>query len=149
MAGLAFVVNAAEASTTTSLKTMLQIVAATNIRAHIKEWSCAFQGTSNTAAPILVQVYLQTGAGTSSAATISKLDTDAAETLQTTALETFTAEPTRNDTLIMQELVHPQTGYTWQAPFGGEIPVNGGNRLGFLVTAGAAVDCTFRVVGEE
>jgi hypothetical protein len=77
-----------------------------------------------------------------------KHDDAADETLQVTAQQAASAEPTAGDVLMTEE-VHPQTGYTWQAPFGKAIPVGGGDRLGVRVTAGADVNCVVRLNGEE
>lgn len=135
-------------STGTSLKTILQIVAASNHKVLVDEISVSFQGTSNTASPILVQITRQTSAGTMTSLTLAKDPDDWDETIQTTAQHTATAEPTAGTT-IMEEYVHPQTGYTWQAPYGKAIAVGGGDRLGIVVTAGSSVSCTARFTGEE
>jgi hypothetical protein len=148
MAGLNFVAQTAEIATGTSKKTLLQLVAAANHRVKVKEISISFDGTSNTAAPILVQALRQSDAGTMSALTLVKWDADDDETLQTTAQHTATAEPT-GTTEVLGEQVHPQGGYTWQAPFGGEIVINGGDRLGIAVTAGADVNAKVRAICEE
>lgn len=148
MAGVGFKAVTAEVSTGTSLKTIIQVVAASNHRCVIKEWSISFQGTSNSAAPILVEVLRQSTAGTMSSLTPVKNNSGDDETLQTTAQHTATAEPTAGD-VIDSVLVHPQTGYTWQAPFGSELIIVGGGRLGIRVTAGASVDCVATIKGEE
>ncbi len=148
MAGLRATAQTAEVATGTSKKTILQIVAAANHRVLVKEISISFKGITNTAAPIIVQVLRQTDAGTMSALTMQKVDENAGETLQTTAQHTATAEPTGSSE-VMGEEVHPQGGYTWQAPFGGEIVIKGGNRIGIAVTAGADVNCKARVILEE
>lgn len=83
-----------------------------------------------------------------SALTLVKDPDDTDETLQTTAQHTATAEPTAGDILV-SELIHPQTGYTWQAPFGKAIKIGGGDRLGFRVLAGADVNAIVRAVLEE
>lgn len=148
MAGVNGVAQTAEIATGTSRKTLLQLVAAANHRMMVKEFSISFDGTSNTAAPIEVELLRQSDAGTMSSLTLHKWDADDDETLQTTAQHTATAEPTGTD-CIMSEQVHPQGGYTWQAPFGGEIIINGGDRLGLAVTAGADVNAIVRMVFEE
>jgi hypothetical protein len=148
MAGIKAVAQTDEIATGTSKKTLLQLIAASNHRILVKEVSISFDGTSPTAAPILVEVARQTDAGTASSLTPVKIDQDGDETLQTTAQHTATAEPTEGD-VPMREKVHPQGGYTWQAPFGGEIVVNGGDRLGVVVTSGASVNAVARVVFEE
>lgn len=148
MAGLEAVAQTAEIATGTSLKTLLQIVAATNTRVKIKEWSISFDGIANTDAPIQVNLVRQTTAGTMSALTPEKLNESDQETLQTTAQHTATAEPTTGNT-VMSEQVHPQAGYTHQARLGSEIIVRGGNRLGISVLAGTDVNAKVRIVFEE
>lgn len=148
MAGCRFKGVISGVSTGTSLKTILQVVAASNHAVLIDEISVSFQGTSNTASPILVTIARNSSAGTMSALTLVKDPDDWDETMQTTAQHTATAEPTQG-TIIMEEYVHPQTGYTWQAPHGKAIKVGGGDRLGIQVTAGASVSCAVRVTGEE
>lgn len=148
MSGVGFKITKSAVATGTSLKTIVQVVAASNHAILIKEISISFAGTSNTATPILVKISRQTTAGTMSALTPVKDPDDSDETLQVTAQHTATAEPTAGD-VLMEEYVHPQTGYTWQAPFGQAIKIGGGDRLGVNVTAAADVNCTVRVVGEE
>ena len=58
------------------------------------------------------------------------------------------AEPTAGD-VLMTIAVHPQTGYTWQAPFGGELIVTGAEYLGIEVHAAANVNCVAGMIGEE
>ena len=148
MAGVGFKAVTAEIATGTSLKTLLQIVAAANHGVLLWEFSVSFKGTNNAAAPIAFNVLRQTTAGTMSALTLVKDPDDTDETLQTTGQHTATAEPTASDVLI-SELIHPQTGYTWQAPFGRAIKIGGGDRLGFRVLAGADVNAIVRAVLEE
>src|SRR4051812_42852825 len=115
MAGLYFSAVTGEVVTGTSQKTILQLVAATNTRVKVREWSFSFIGTSNTAQPIRCQLMSQTDAGTMTSLTLKKRISADSETLQTTAQHTATAEPTTG-TAFKAEEVHPQTGYTWQAP---------------------------------
>ena len=149
MAGVGFAVVTAEIATGTSAKTLAQVVAASNHAVTIHEINIDFQGTSNTAEPIYVEVVRQTDAGTTSALTPVKYpNDDSAETLQTTARHTATVEPTTTD-VLRRNFVHPQTGYTWQAPYRGEIKVGGGDRLGVRVTAAADVGAVVTIYGEE
>jgi hypothetical protein len=148
MAGVRFKAVTGQISTGTSAKTLMQIVAAANHAVLIDEVSISFDGTSNTATPIKVDVLRQTSAGTMSALTPVKDPDDSDETLQVTAQHTATAEPTAGDVLL-SEHVHPQQGYTWQAPFGRAIKIGGGDRLGVRVTAAASVNAIVRVTGEE
>ncbi len=148
MAGVYFSAVTGEVVTGTSQKTILQLVAATNVRVKVREWSFSFIGTSNTAQPIRCQLMTQTDAGTMSSLTLKKKISTDSETLQTTAQHTATSEPTTG-TAFKAEEVHPQTGYTWQAPFGGEEVIVGGARLGFVVTAGATTSVQVRSDCEE
>jgi len=150
MADLSFVAQPAKIATGTSVKTLVQLLAAANQRVKVKEISISFDGTSNTATPIYVEVVRQTSAGTiTNTTTLRKVDPDFTETLQTTCKDTATAEPTDSGDVPMAELVHPQTGFLWQAPFAGELKIPGGGRLGVRVTAAANVNASVRVVGEE
>ncbi len=149
MAGVLFAAQSPKIATGVAAKTILQLVAATNTRIKLKEWSISFDGTSNTATPLLVELVRQTSAGTMTALTLRKINNSDAETLQSTSQHTATAEPTDASDVPYTELIHPQTGYTWQAPFGGEIIVKGGERLGLRVTAAATVNAEARFVGEE
>lgn len=149
MSALGIVGQAEAVATGTSVKTLIQLLAPTNQRLKVKEISISFNGTSNTATPILVEVVRQTGAGTMSALTLRKADPDDTETIQTTAQQNATVEPTDSGDVPMAEYVHPQTGFLWQAPFGGEIIVPGGGRLGIRVTAGASVSANVRIGAEE
>lgn len=148
MAGVRFKGVTGKISTGTSKKTVMQVVAASNHAVLIDELSISFDGVSVTGTPILVEIARQTTAGTMSSLTPVKDPDDAAETLQTTMQHTATAEPTEGD-VIMSEQVHPQSGYTWQAPFGREIKIGGGDRLGIVVTAAADVNAVARVSGQE
>lgn len=148
MAGCFLKANTVQIATGTSAKTILQIVAASNHAVLVHEWSISFEGVSNTAAPIEVVLMRQTTAGTMSSLTLVKDPDDWDETIQTTAQHTSTSEPTSGDVLF-RELVHPQTGYTWQAPFGRLLKIGGGDRVGIVVTAASGVDCVCRMILEE
>ena len=148
MAGIKMAAVTAPIVSGTALITLLQIVAAANHRVLVKEISISFDGTTNTAVPILVQVARQSTAGTMSALTINKVNEDDGETLQTTALHTATVEPTTG-VEVLTEYVHPQAGYTWQAPYDEKIVINGGDRLGVLINADATVNCVVRMFLEE
>jgi hypothetical protein len=150
MAGIRAVAQTADVATGTSAKTILQIVAAANHRVIVREFSISFDGTSNTGTPIHVALIQQSTAGTGGdALTCVKIDESTDETLQTTALKDIDeAEPT-GSTVLMAEKIHPQGGFTWQAPQGGELLVKGGTRLGVVVTADYEVNALARIVFEE
>lgn len=129
-------------------KTVLQIVAATNTRILIHEFSVSFDGVTDTAVPAIVSAARQTTAGTASALTLAKNNESDGETLQSTGQHSATVEPTTGSAVI-SEHVHPQGGgYTWKAN-GKPIVVKGGNRLGIVITAPAVVNAMARIVAEE
>lgn len=148
MAGILAVAQTAEVTSGVAKKTILQLVAAANHRVKVKEISVSFKGTSGSATPVLVQVLRQSDAGTMSSLTPKKFNEADDETLQTTAQHTASSEPTGTDE-VMGEEIHPQGGWTWQAPFGGEIIVPGGDRLGIAVTAAESQTVKARAVFEE
>lgn len=133
-------------ATGTALKTIAQLVAASNHGVKCRGFSFSFQGTSNTDAPILCQVSRQSTAGTMSAGTGPVKDPDDTdETVQTTSQVNATAEPTTGD-VLWEDYVHPQQGVAIQLPFDAAIKIGGGDRLGFRTTAGVSVNC---VVGAQ
>ena len=149
MAGLRGAAITGEIATGTAVKTLMQLVAAADHRVLVHELAVSFQGISNTDAPILIEILRQTTAGTMSALSLVKWgDDDGDESLQTTAQHTATAEPTAGD-VLMSDLIHPQGGFNWQAPFGGAFVIQGGDRLGLRVTAGVDVDAVARMLFEE
>lgn len=143
--------------TNTAIKTLLQLLAAAQQRTKVNEWDISFNGTSNTAAPILVEVLRQTSAGTGlNAITLAKLNPSDQETLQTTGqygilAAVNTVEPTDAGAaaIMFDEFVHPQQGYAWRARFGNEISMQGGTRLGLRTTAAASVNAAARLACEE
>jgi hypothetical protein len=150
MAGLRFRQAPAGITSGTTVKTLIQLLAATNQCVKIGEASISFNGTSNTNAPILCEVLKQTSAGTlSNTTTLVKEDASRAETIQTTGKDTSTAEPTDSGAVLVLEYVHPQTGFLWQAPYAQEMFIIGAGRLGLRVTAANSVSAGARFVGEE
>ena len=148
MAGIFAVATKNEIATGTSVKTVLQITAAANHRTLVHEVSVAFQGSTISNAPVLVEVLRQTTAGTATSLTPVKENNNDDETIQTTASHTATAEPTAGD-ILRSEYVHPMTGFTWQAQFGKALVVPGSGRLGIRVTAANDVDCAPTMRFEE
>lgn len=128
-------------------ETIVQLVAATNHRIRVLGWGVFFDGTSATAEPVQVRLLRQTSAGTSSSLTLVK-NHPADETIQTTALQDFSAEPTAGDVLDVVE-VHPQGGYEKWFPPGYEIIVPGAGRIGIECTAPAAVNVRAKMFFEE
>jgi hypothetical protein len=87
---------------------------------------------------------VQTSAGTSAALTVNKLNPNDDETLQTTALQTFSAEPSGNTPVLASQHVHPQAAYDFVFPPGRDLYVKGGTRLGVRLNS-PAQSSTFAV----
>lgn len=120
-------------------KTVLQVKAPANIRLKLLEWGVAFDGTNGAAEPVVVQLLRTTTDGTFTSYTPLKVDDSLAETIQSTAGHTATAEPTAGD-VLEQRNVHPQTSYEKIYSFGDEVKVGGGDRLAIKCTAPAVVN---------
>lgn len=139
---------AEEALAAATAETLIQLVAASNHRVKVLRWGVFFDGTSVTAEPAQIRLMRQTTSGTSSSLSPVKLDDSIAETLQTTALQDFSVEPTSGDVLESYQ-VHPQQGFMMVYPLGQEPIIGGGDRLGIEVTAPAAVNARAFIVFEE
>lgn len=152
MAAVRAVAQTVEIPTGVATKTMLQVLAPTNRKVKLTAWSISFDGISNVAAPITVVLEFQTGAGVDGdVLTLKKLNPDDSEIIQTTALSDIdgTTQPSSGDE-VMGRQVHPQGGYDWAAPFGGEILIPGGSRLGIkVITPGADVNAKVSMTIEE
>jgi len=136
--------TAADVSVGTGAVTVLQVIAATGVRVKILAWGIYFNGTNATGEPALVRLLRQTTAGSSGVAEseVRKVDDDIAYTITTTALRGIPTAPTTGD-MLKTLRVHPQNGYEWTAPFGGEIMIGSGDRVGIEATAiGATLDKT-------
>ncbi len=132
-----------------TVKTVLQLVAPAAQRVAVSEATISFDGISNTAEPVLVNVRRETTAGVATARNPLQLDNDIATALASTGQENFTTEPSNNDILATMN-IHPQAGVIYQLPIpDGEIIIGSGDRLGIEVTAPAAVNCLASFRGEE
>jgi hypothetical protein len=120
----------------TATKTIVQIFAVANHRVLIKRIDIGFKGISATDVPFTVEGLVQTGAGTSVDLPLVKKDSDAGETLLTTARQTVTAEPTAGN-ITHAWIFHPQTARTIILPPDEPIIINGGDRFGIRVLSPA------------
>jgi hypothetical protein len=119
MAGQVLIGQTAEILlTAATIRTVLQVLAPTNIRVKVKRWGVFFDGVSVTGEPVQVELLRQTTAGTMSALTLVKKLNLGSETIQTTATHSATStEPTASDIYDAKE-VHPQQGYEYIFPLG-------------------------------
>ena len=118
---------ASEAVAAATVETLIQLLTVANHIAALLGYGVGSAGTSNTQAPGVVDILRQTTAGTGVALTLRKLQTQT-ETLLTTALDSFTAEPTAGD-LLRTHTLHPQAAFDIRDAFSREITIGGAGRL--------------------
>jgi len=128
-------------------ETIAQFVAPTNQRIALHRIEYVPKGSTGESAPFVIEVVIQDGAGTSSDASgnLQKRPPYAAETIQTTARKTFTAEPSTN-TRVDAFGSHRQAPLSWE-PANGPIVVEGGDRLGIrhVGVTGVEADYVFHM----
>jgi hypothetical protein len=129
-------------------KTVFRVKAPTNQRAKILGYGFFFDGTSNSAQPVQIQIGRISADGTFTAATPLPNEEELTETFQTAVGLNASAEPTYSN-YLKTLTVHPQLGYEYLAPLGQEIIVKGGGMLGFVINAPAAVDVRGYLMLEE
>ncbi len=129
-------------------KTVIRVKASTNQRAKVLGYGFYFDGTSNSATPVQIQIGRISADGTFTAATPMPNEEELSETFQTSVGVNASAEPTYSS-YLKTLTVHPQLGYEYLAPMGQEIVVKGGGMLGFVINAPAAVDVRGYVMFEE
>jgi hypothetical protein len=125
-------------------KTCLQLATPSTARAFIDSIEISTDGITADAVPMLVELVVQSTAGTTTSLTPVALDSSAPASL-VTARHTATVEPTTTD-VVWQQLISP-AGATWYRPFYDapgvlrpRLPVS--SRLGLRVTAAAIVNVT-------
>lgn len=128
-------------------RTLCQIVTPTNQRVFLAFIDVQPGGSTGATAPIPFDMLLQTTAGTGSGGSFVKSLPQAAETIQTTVLDTFTAEPTASD-IVDSFALHQQGHQTW-IPSGGGIIIPGNSRLGIRYKSSTFVEVTLRLHLEE
>jgi hypothetical protein len=131
MAGIEVTFNAAPVATGTGVLSLLVITAAAQQRAILRELQISSSGTTVTNNPTLVEVLRTTAAGTGTTLAGKKVDISADETLQTTAKEIMTVEPTiaAGDVRLSFYIQHGGS-YTWR----GALPIKGGEGIAIRTT---------------
>lgn len=147
MASNRFSLFSDEIATGTSLKAILEAIAAANVGVKFERISISFKGTSATDAPILVEIARQTGSESGTTVTPQKLDDDNDDTLQVTSKSGLSSDT--QGAVLYSRLVHPQGGYSWLFPPGQELKLHGGDKVAVYVTAGVDVNCVVEMIGEE
>jgi hypothetical protein len=122
----------------TTTKTFVQIVTAAGQRVRVRGWGVSFNGTDGTKTPIRVDLLRQTTAGTSSALTLVKAD-PLSGTATTTALQSFSAEPTAGDVLWSMFFTPVGGGGDFTSYPGDEFVLEPSTRLGIRCTTATGV----------
>lgn len=129
-------------------KTVIRVAAPADQRVRILGYGFYFDGISNSAMPVQIQIGRISVDGTFTPATPLPNEEDLTGTFQTAVGLNASAEPTYSG-YLKTLAVHPQLGYEYLSPFGQEIIVKDGGMLGFVVTAPAIVDVRGYVMFEE
>jgi hypothetical protein len=129
-------------------KTVIRVKAPTNQRTKVLGYGFYFDGTSNSATPVQIQIGRISADGTFTAAAPLPNEEELTETFQTSVGVGASAEPTYSN-YLKTLTVHPQLGYEYLAPLGQEIIIKGGGMLGFVINASAAVDVRGYLMLEE
>jgi len=127
-----------EAFSAAATETVVQVVAGTNHAFKVLGWGIAFAGTGVTDEPIRIELLRQTTAGTSSALTIVDWQ-PTADTLDSSALDSFTVEPTAGD-ILSATRTHPQAGYEIWYPEGKEPESAAAGRIGIRIITPTGVN---------
>lgn len=128
-------------------KTLLQLNNASNIILAVTGADVTFDGTSNSAVPVVVKLIKVSTAGTGTARNPLKTK-DTSTTLQVTGTENHSAEGTNGNIMRIYH-VHPQAGVVYQLPMRDEIELASAERIALKVTAPAAVNALGTIHGEE
>lgn len=134
MAGLYFTAAPGAVTVTSATAiTYCQLVAASNHRVFVHQLDFGFNGITAADPPTLMQLLIQTSAGTMSSLTLVKWNAGDDETLQTTAQHTSTVAPT-DSSVKWSTYVHEQT--RGQIYFPKPLIIPGGTRMGLKLTPG-------------
>ena len=134
-------------------KTVIQFAAAANLLTVLQELKISFDGISNTAVPVIVQLVRKTAAATVTSQTPVKTK-DTSTALQAVggaaACGVNASAEGTNGGLLEIWHIHPQAGAFDILPLpDGEVEMAGGGIIGVVVTAPANVNCLCTLKGEE
>jgi hypothetical protein len=136
MAGVRLVATTGSQLSGTGLRTLSQIVAAAQQRVRVERVRISGDSSTSSDIPPLVELIVQTNAGTSASMTVNKLVDGDDETVQTTGLKTFTGtEPTDGGIIKAAAFVSPTGRHEFVFPPGRDLFIKGGTRLGIRVNA--------------
>jgi hypothetical protein len=133
-------------------KTVLQYVSPNaNTLSAIQEILISFDGTSNTAVPVVVQVLRKSAAATMTAQARAKLKDTSTALVTDNANTGYNASGEGTDgSVLITFHIHPQAGAIYTIPLpDGEVEVAGSGIIALKVNAPAAVNCHATIKGED
>ena len=139
--------TAAVALTAATEKTLVQLNSGASMITAITGLDITFDGTSNSAVPVVVKIITVSTAGTGSARNPIKTK-DTSTALLGTGTENHSAEGTNGNILKIFH-VHPQAGVVYPIPMRDEIEMAASTRIAVKVTAPAGVNALCTLYGEE
>ena len=153
MCGMDFFATKVISVSANTTKTLIQLIAATNVRPKIKRITVMAKGGATSDKPAKIVIMRQTADGTGTSLTLTKEDTDAAETLQTTAKHTYTVEPTSGSEIASGHINVFGGQFIYIPTQARGLLLNGGDALGVVVTtdsaASGAADFSITIDCEE
>lgn len=148
MSGNEFTITSGEvALTANTAKTVLFVTAPANIGVLLREWKVHAKGIDPVGTPLSVRLMRPSDAGTGGTSITPAKWNGAAETVQTAAKHSPSAEPTYAN-VHWHDQVHPQNGYGEIYPEGQELRIPGGGYWAIVVlsTANITVSASARLV---
>ena len=128
-------------------KTLVQLNSGAAMITAITGLDITFDGTSNSAIPVIVKIITVSTSGTGTARNPIKTK-DTSTALLGTGTENHTVEGT-NGSIMKIFHVHPQAGVVYPIPMRDEIEMAASTRMAIKVTAPAAVNALVTLYGEE
>ncbi len=131
--------------------TVCRVKAPSNQRVKILGYGVFFDGISNSAQPVQIQIgRISADVASPAALTILPNEEELTETFQTSAVQSTSHanEPTYSS-YLKTLAVHPQLGYEYLSPQGQEVVIKGGGMLGIVINAPATVNARGYVMFEE
>lgn len=132
--------------------TVIQLVAPTNQRLRVLEYTISFDGTNSASTPAVISIERQTsGTFTNTSVAPKKVNdpSGSLETLQASSKNTMTVAPTSGD--VLRTFTIPVFGglLVYPLPPGQEDMISGGTILGIKVTTTSTVNCYGGIKYEE
>lgn len=140
------------AVSSSTTKTVLMITAPTHQKLRIKAFSVSLDGTDGTQSPAIVELMRFTSSGTFTSITPVKLYQSDGETPQATAGKDASSEPSADVVYLNREVGFAGGSFTYIYPFGNELVIKGGDRVGLRVTntsSTTAVNVLPEIIYEE